>query len=250
MFPAVPMKQILSTVLLAISGLLLITGVSYAQKEVIHQSQYWLRYYALVNLNAKLSWHNEIDSRYFFTNSRQALFIAHTRLAYKLNDRFSVAAALCYARQKPLDAYAPARPATPEFRPWQEVNFNQRLSARWSLGYRLRTEERFIDNHPVPFDSDYSFVFRHRYRVQLTCFIKKTSLTFRLSEELFEIAQNGDLFGRLDQNRMYLSIEKRFDPHFSFEAGYMKVYQPAKIGPRVYDRDNLRLTLYHTIRPL
>lgn len=244
------MKHVLDTVLLAIFGLLLSPGVSYAQKEVIHQSQYWLRYYALVNLNSKLSWHNEIDSRYFFANSRQAIFIAHSRLAYKLNDRFSVAAALCYARQKPLDAYAPTWPATPELRPWQEVNFNQRLSARWSLGYRLRIEERFINNHPVLFDSDYSFVFRHRYRIQLTYLIKKANLTFRLSEELFEIAQHGDLFGRLDQKRAYLSVEKRLNPHFSVEAGYLKVYQPAKIGPRVYDRDNLRMTLYHTIRPL
>ncbi len=128
-------------------------------KEVVRQGQYWIRYYATINLNSKLSWHNEFDSRYFFANGRQATLITHTRLAYKPNDKFSLAAALCYSRQRPQDAFAAARPVTPELRPWQEFNFNQRLSARWALGYRLRTEERFIENRPGPFDSNFRFSF-------------------------------------------------------------------------------------------
>lgn len=220
-----------------------------AQKEVIHQSLYWIRYYSILNINPQWSLHNEIDTRHFFVNSRQHVLILHSRAVYKPSDAWSFGAALTYSAQKPQNPDTYPRPVTPEFRTWQEAAYNQSLSKRFALNYRIRIEERFLSTHPGHFDlaEPHPFVFRHRYRAQLGYAIKEANLAFRASDELFLNNFQGTLF---DQNRVYLSVEKRFNPALAVEVGYMNIYQRTRIPGLYYQRDNLRLTLLHTLRPL
>jgi hypothetical protein len=229
--------------------LLVSFSTSNAQKEIIHQSLYWIRYYSILNFNPKWSWHNEIDTRHFFVNSRQHQLIIHSRASYRLTDDWTVAAALTYSAQKPQIPDPSPRPVTPEFRLWQEAAYNQVLSNRFALNYRIRIEERFLSTHPGPFDFDepHPFVFRHRYRAQLGFAIKEANLAFRASNELFLNNFQGTLF---DQNRVYLSVEKRFNPAFAVEVGYMNIFQRTRTPGLYFQRNNLRLTLLHTLRPL
>lgn len=224
-------------------------SLAFAQKEVVHQSLYWVRYYNILNFNPKWSWHNEIDTRHFFVNSRQHQLIIHSRASYRLTDAWTIAAALTYSAQKPQNPDVTPRPVTPEFRTWQEAAYNQAFSKRFALNYRIRIEERFLSTHPGHFDFDepHPFVFRHRYRAQLGYTIKKANLAFRVSNELFLNNFQGTLF---DQNRVYLSVEKRFNPALAVEVGYMNIYQRTRTPGLYYQRDNLRLTLLHTLRPL
>lgn len=139
------------------------------------------------------------------------------------------------------------RPVTPEIRMVEEASVNQPILNNLSTNYRIRVEQRFISNHTGPFDEDWSFKFRHRYRIQLTYFWRKPTLTFRASEELFVNASQRDLFEKVDQNRTYLAVEKRFTPAISFEIGYMNINQKSKKLNFYARKDNLRITLYHTM---
>ncbi len=222
---------------------------AFAQKEVVHQSLYWVRYYNILNFNPKWSLHSEVDTRHFFINSRQHVLITHIRAVYKPSDSWSFGAALTYSAQKSQNPDTYPRPVTPEFRSWQEAAYNQPLSNRFALNYRIRTEERFLSTHPGHFDFAelHPFVFRHRYRVQLGYAIKEANLAFRASNELFLNNFQGTLF---DQNRGYISVEKRFTPALAVEVGYMNIYQLTRTPGLYYQRNNLRLTLLHTLRPL
>ena len=220
----------------------------FAQKEVIHQSLYWIRYYNILNFNPKWSLHTEIDTRHFFVNSRQHQLIIHSRVSYRANDKWTVAAALTYSAQKPPRPGTYPRPVTPELRAWQEVAYNQPLSPSLTLNYRIRVEERFLATHsgPFEFNEPHPFIFRHRYRVQLGYAIKKANLSFRASDEFFLNNFEGKMF---DQNRVYMSVEKRFNPALAVEVGYMNIYQQSRASGLTFRRDNLRLTLMHTLRP-
>jgi len=221
----------------------------FAQKEVVHQSLYWIRYYNILNFNPKWSLHTEIDTRHFFVNSRQHQFIVHSRAAYRHNDAWNFGAALTYSAQKPQDPNTYPRPITPELRAWQEATYSQPLSKRFTLSYRIRIEERFLSTHPGHFELDqpHPFIFRHRYRAQLSYLLKEAQLAFRASDELFVNNIQGVA---LDQNRVYVSVEKRFTPALTVEVGYMNTYQHTRTPGLYYQRNNLRLTLLHTLRPL
>ena len=218
-----------------------------AQPEIVHQNLYWLRYYNILNLNPKWSLHTEADTRHFFSNSAQHVLIFHSRLIYKPNDRWAFGGAGTYSLQRPQLPDMTPRPATPELRVWQEAGYTWPLSARLALNARIRTEQRFISNHPGRFDSDHHFVFRHRYRAQLSYALKEENLIFRASDEAFLNTFHQNLF---DQNRVYLSVEKRFTPALAVELGYLNVRQLGRDAQLLFHRDNVRFTLIHTLRPL
>jgi hypothetical protein len=222
-------------------------GTLLAQKQVDRQSLYWLRYYNTLNFTPKWNWQTELDTRYFFANNRKHQFIAHTRIAYKPNVNWYFSSGLTGSWQKPQDPYAYPRPVTPELRLVQEASVNQPLLKAFSANYRIRVEERFVSNHPGRFDEDFRFAFRHRYRWQLTYLLKAQNLTIRISDEVFVNALQENLFGKFDQNRFYVAIEKRVSPALSFELGYMNINQPIKGKNLVIKRDNLRFTMYHTL---
>ncbi len=229
--------------------LLLVLGTSplLAQPEIIHQNLFWLRYYNILNFNQKWSLHTELDTRHFFANSVQNQFISHLHFVYKPTNAWLLGGGLTYSSQRPQMPDTRPRTSTPEFRIWQEAAYTFPLSAQLALSGRLRTEERFLSNHPGWFDSDNRFIFRHRYRAQLAYLLKEKNLAFRLSDEAFMNDFHQNLF---DQNRIFVSVEKRFNPVLAVEIGYMNVRQLGRSAQRLYHRDNVRFTLMHTLRPL
>ncbi len=227
--------------------LCLLTNTLFAQKQITHQSLYWLRYFNTLNFNEKWNWQNELDTRHFFTNNRQQQFIVHSRVMFRPNTSWNFGIGLTGSWQKSQDPLVFPRPKTPELRIVEEVGVNQPLLQNLSANYRIRVEQRFISNHTGPFDEDCSFKFRHRYRFQLTYFWQKANMTFRTSEELFVNAGQQNLFASVDQNRTYVSAEKRFSPALSFEVGYMNINQKIKKLNFHARKDNVRITLYHTL---
>ncbi|GHB58517.1 DUF2490 domain-containing protein [Persicitalea jodogahamensis] len=235
------MKRIVLALLSLVASPLL------AQPEIVHQNLYWIRYYNILNFNQKWSLHSEADTRHFFSNSAQHQFISHLHFVYKPSNTWYFGGGLTYSLQRPQFPETRPRPTTPEFRIWQEAAYSRLLSARFALSGRIRTEERFLSNHTGRFDDDYRFVFRHRYRAQLTYALKGKNLAFRVSDEAFLNTFHQNLF---DQNRIFLSVEKRFSPALAIELGYMNIHQLGRKAQRLYRRDNLRFTLTHTLRPL
>ena len=50
-----------------------------------------------------------------------------------------------------------------------------------------------------------------------------------------------------DQNRIYTAIQYKINASCAFEVGYMNWFQQQKSGTDFYNRDILRLSIFHTI---
>jgi hypothetical protein len=69
-------------------------------------------------------------------------------------------------------------------------------------------------------------------------------LTLKLSDEV--MLNSGDVPRLFDQNRLFASLEIKFNDHWSFESGYLNILQP--ITDKVfYERHVIRSTLHHRI---
>ena len=94
----------------------------FAQKEVRHQSLYWLRYYNQLVINKDWTWYNEIENRRFFNGNTQHHLIMHSHLHRQVYKNIDLAIGLTYARQSPHDPNSISRLVVPETRPFQEIN--------------------------------------------------------------------------------------------------------------------------------
>lgn len=226
-----------------------------AQKTIINQSLYWLRYYNQLNINKKWTWHNEIDDRRFFENNRQHHLIMHSRMHYKIFPIADIALGLTYSLQSPQDPNSTTCLVVTELRPVQEINLNNPLSKRFSIQQRLRIDERFIRrNDGIDLLEGYSFNFRFRYRLQASYKINKEEaknpLVLKVADELMINAGHNIIYNQFDQNGIYAGFEQGINKNISAELGYLHWYQQRAIGNQFFDRDIIRFTLYHKIKTL
>lgn len=141
----------------------------------------------------------------------------------------------------------------PELRPVQEINLNNPLSKRFTLQQRLRIDERFIHkNNGIDLLDGYAFNFRFRYRLQASYKINKdeakNATVLKVADELMINAGSNIIYNQFDQNRIYAGLEQGINKSISAELGYLHWYQQRAIGDQFFDRDIIRLTLYHKIK--
>ncbi|MFN4144811.1 MAG: DUF2490 domain-containing protein [Runella sp.] len=214
-----------------------------AYGQTYHQQLYWLRYYNIWKINKKIEWHNEFDTRHFLRNSQHQQYIQHSRLHYRINQNWNIAAGFTHSLQGSQFDDQPNTGHRLELRPVQEVTFVKNIIKAINLNCRIRLDQRFfMENGEVS-----SFLLRHRYRFQIGYSFKKSNLSVRMSDEIMFHAGNRNLFNQFDQNRLYFGAEKRFNKHLAIELGYLYLYQISRNSTIVYDRDIVRFTLQHTL---
>lgn len=244
----------MKTKILLITLHLLLLGLELqAQKNVTNQSLYWMRYYNQLTLNKKMVWHNEFDDRRFFENNRQQQFIYHSRLQYKFAPNADVAFGFTYSLQSPQDPKSKSDLVVSELRPVQEINYMIPVNDRFSIQQRLRIDERFIHKSAGSNLVDgYNFNFRFRYRLQANYKVSKAEAKLptiiKAANELMINAGKKIIYNQFDQNRLYVGVEQGLTKKISLELGYMYLYQQRSSGFQFYDRDILRLTIYHKIK--
>jgi hypothetical protein len=206
--------------------LLLLLGLfflgEHAQAQTTHQQAYWLRLYLRGELGKKWSWHWELDERRLIRPDRQLQFITHAHLRRKLSGWADVAVGGSHSVVN----------ERPEWRLFQELHCAVPLSARWRWTNRFRTEQRCLQQT----DSNWQWRHRLRYRAQLGYKIS-AKWSARLSDEAM---WHTDEF---DQNRLYAAVERRCSKMFSWEVGYLKLYQK-RAETAYFDRDIVRCTFY------
>jgi hypothetical protein len=207
---------------------------------VTHQQSYWTRLYVRVKLNDKWSWQNEADNRRFFGENQQLQFIAHTHLHRKFGknmahpEKLGAEGSLGFTFS---DVWQGTLPV-PELRPFQEFYVYQKLTDKWRLTHRFRTEERWFHNYVKDVLTEgYNFKFRLRYMLRTDYQLGK-KWVLKVNDE---VMYHTDDF---DQNRFYAGLEYKFRKDISLETGYLKAYQKRANNKGYYDRDNLRVTLY------
>jgi len=166
------------------------------------------------NINLKVPITNKIETRFQFsprlvdniTDFNQ--FVTHGTLGYKLNKNFSI-----------WQGYAWSTTYIPNFRREQRIYNDivyESTFKKLELENRFRLEERFLQ-------SVEGVSLRGRYRLKASYPIdrrKKWRVVF--IDEIFTNFNshfNGPQAG-LDQNRIYLGLNKRFNEHFNLDGGY------------------------------
>ncbi len=228
-------------------------GLQAQNKQVTRQSLYWIRYYNQLTINTKWTWHNELEERRFFENNQHHHFIAHSRMHYKILQNADLAFGMTYSRQSPQDPHSISHLVVPEIRPAQEITYINSISKRLALQHRIRIDERFIrKNDGEVLLPGYNFNFRFRYRLlasfKLNRDSTKRATTLKLANEIMLNAGRNIIYNQFDQNRIYAGIEQVLNKNFSMELGYMYWYQQRPTQYQFFDRDIIRLTIYHRIK--
>jgi Protein of unknown function (DUF2490) len=219
---------------------------SKSQDTFISQWQAWFRYYNQTQISDRYVLHAEVDERRILNPSKQFQFFTHLHLHYRVKPWLDVAAGFNFnLTNSPVNSSL----TVPELRPWQEVTLTKKIQREGLFQFRYRLDERFIHNNNKEVLLDgYHFNWRHRFRIQFSKpiveFNDHRMLTLKLSDEV--MLNSGDVPRLFDQNRLFASLEIKFNDHWSFESGYLNILQP--ITDKVfYERHVIRSTLHHRI---
>lgn len=237
--------------------LLLFSSVSFGlhsqTKQVTNQNLYWIRYNNQMSLNKKWTLQNELENRRFFVPNRQHHFITHSRLHYKVLPNVDMAFGLTYSLQSPQNPNLTSGLVVPEIRPVQEVNYINPVTKQLAIQHRVRIDERFIHKNDSKVLTDgYDFNFRFRYRLQASYKLaqkeSKMPTTLKISNEFMVNAGDKIIYNQFDQNRIYIAVDQGLSKNISAELGYIHWYQQRATGYQFFDREIIRLTMYHRIK--
>jgi hypothetical protein len=241
----------MSVALLATTGF--ITPLQ-AQKQVAHQSQYWIRYYGKYNLSSSWDINLEIEDRRFFKNNRQANWVLpRVIVGRKLGAGWSAGVGFTYYNSSnPADPSGPVTVTIPELRPHEELSYKQKVK-NLIISHRFKLEERWTRNTSSDKLTDgYKFTARFRYQFQLQYPIVKRAtsvgnLDAKVSDEILLNIGRSIVQNTFDQNRAYIALNYGISNNFQAELGYMNYFQQRSSGTQYYQRNIARLTVYHTI---
>lgn len=216
-------------------------------QTVYHQSQYWLKYQVQLTFNKHWQFNNEIDNRRFFSPDLQHQLIIHSRGHYRIN-RWDFGAGLTLSWAYTSVQESVVKNPLLEIRPVSEVSYEIPIKKSF-LQQRLRYDNRFFEvDQPKVSQDRYDYVGRIRYRIQWRFPIKadesdRQLIGLRLADEIM-FNTEGNVF---DQQRFYITSDLRLNKRFSFEAGYINIYQQRRNVDEFFLRHVVRLSLIHRI---
>lgn len=231
-----------------------ITGTAHAQKQVTHQSQYWLRYFGKYKLSDDWSLTLEFEDRRFFKNNRQSNWLLpRGAVERKLGAGWAAGAGFTYyTASNPADPTKETAVTVPELRPHQYISYSQKIK-NLGISERFMLEERWIHNSTATeLTPGYSFQGRFRYQLQLQYpLIKRPTaagaLAVKAADEILLNLGHSIVANTFDQNRAYLALNYGISDNFQVELGYLNWFQERSSGDQYYDRDIARLTFYHSL---
>jgi hypothetical protein len=220
------------------------------EKNIGHQSILWTRYYNQLTIH-KWAIHTEFDNRLFLNPVTQNLFVARIQGRYKFSDQVEVGSGFAYfsvAIQNPELSSAFNKP---EYRGQQDLTLKQDFG-KIVLNHRFQVEERFFQN----FDNQgltqgTKFFWRFRYRIQGDYTFWKKEKRYLKTVVFDEIMINSGknvAKNTFDQNRIYAGLQFGFSPVIAAEIGYMKSFQKLASGIDYYDRNIIRVSIFHKLK--
>lgn len=219
-------------------------------KNTDQQTLTWIRYYNILPLTEKWVIHSEFDNRSFVNPIHENLFVVRIQGRYRANEIIDLGGGFAYFNVNTQDSNSDPDFSVPEYRLQQDLTLINNVG-KIMFHNRFQLEERFIQRtNKTELLDDFSFAYRFRYRLQATFDLwkkEKQSLKGTISNEVmfnFGVDNRKNTF---DQNRFYTALRYHFDPNIGLELGYLKSFQRRSSGVDFYDRDIIRVTLYHRI---
>ncbi|MBW1656874.1 DUF2490 domain-containing protein [Flavobacterium quisquiliarum] len=219
-------------------------------KKTDQQTLTWIRYYNIFPLSEKWAIHSEFDNRSFLNPIHENLFVIRSQVRYRATKLMDFGAGFAYFNINTQNPNVDPDYSIPEYRAQQDLTLINDI-AKITFHNRFQLEERFIqkaDKNGLL--NDFSFAYRFRYRLQSTFTLwekEQSSLKGTISDEVLFNYGKDNKRNTFDQNRFYTALRYHFTPNLGLELGYIKNFQRRASGVDFYDRDIIRLTVYHRI---
>ncbi|MDW8393925.1 MAG: DUF2490 domain-containing protein [Chitinophagales bacterium] len=214
----------------------------------------WYGLFTTLKFNPQLYYQHEFQERHNINPFEQYQFLIRGHLHYLLGKSgWEASAGMSLFLHEQHNNASDIRYTVPELRPHLEAAYKQKLSLG-TIDHRYRMEIRNfhnINSDNTGLDRGYRFTnFRFRYRFQVTLPLvyvaNDQALKFKISNELFVNLGKNVGINVFDQNRFFAGLSYDVLRNLNFEAGYMNLFQEKSNG-HFYNRDILRLTVFHTI---
>lgn len=240
------MKNIILVLVLLIPEFLL------AQKKIENQQLIWYGYYNDLKFNENWNLKSEIQERQFYNPTAQHQLVFRSNLERKLIGNWKASVGMTFFLQNPNNPNSESNLSVPELRPDIGLIHKQKLGFL-TINHRYKAEARFfhdVVNHQLV--GGYRFSnFRLRYQLGLDFPVLKNKgkekIILKLKDEIIFNIGNKIVKNVFDQNRIYTAIQYKINASCAFEVGYMNWFQQQKSGTDFYNRDILRLSIFHTI---
>ena len=221
-----------------------------SEKNIDHQSMLWSRYYNQLTLSSQWSVHSEFDNRIFINPVEQNLFAVRIQGRYKISSNVESGAGLAYLSVSSQVPNVDLNFNIPEYRGQQDISWKQTFG-KIALSQRFQVEERFIQKaDKVELLPGTSFYWRFRCKWQGEYNFWKNGNQFFKTILYDEVAINGGkntVKNTFDQNRIYAACQYGISKTFAFELGFLKSFQQRASGVDYFDRDVIRMTIFHKI---
>ena len=240
------MKKLILVIILIIPGFLL------AQKKIENQQLIWYGYYNNLKLNENWSLNSEIQERQFYNPTAQHQLVFRSNLERKVFADWKASVGMTLFFQNPNTPNSESNLTVPELRP--DIGFNNKQKLGFlTINHRYKAEARFfhdVENNRLV--GGYRFSnFRLRYQLGLDIPIwkneKQQTIIVKIKDEIMFNAGNKIVKNTFDQNRIYLAVNYKLNNSYAVELGYMNWFQQQKSGTDFYNRDILRLSIFHNI---
>jgi len=240
------MKKIILVIILLIPEFLL------AQKKVENQQLIWYGYYNNLKFNENWSLNSEIQERQFYNPTAQHQLVFRSNVERKLIENWIASAGMTLFLQNPNTPNSESNLTVPELRP--DIGFNNKQKLGFlTINHKYKAEARFfhqVENNRLVGGYQFSN-FRLRYQLGFDFPIwkkeGKEKISIKVKDEIMFNVGKKVIKNTFDQNRIYLGLNYKWNDSFAFEFGYMNWFQQQKSGVDFYNRDILRLSIFHTI---
>lgn len=215
-------------------------------RQVNHHTQSWISSNNKIDIHKKWSVLADFHIRRNGFFSTANFYFARTGVAYNFNRHLYVA--IGYAHMW----LAPTTPG------WKTYTQEDRLYQQWQYSssvkkitilQRLRNEQRWVQKIVEDkYSGEKRFTDRIRYLLSITIpvFNNEKLPALVVSDELHLQLGKEVVYNPFEQNRYFIGIKQNISSGWSFDMGYMKLYQQKYSGYQYDSNDTFRLFFYYT----
>jgi hypothetical protein len=221
------------------------SGQNVKNKDVTVQSQSWFACISSFKISDRWVLSADAHMRRNDFLARNSFVIVRGGIGYEI--RPSLLGTFGYAHLWLSPSHANWSTIANENRIYQQALYSTKIG-NVTVGQRVRNEQRWqdiiVEDHKLD-----GLRFSNRVRYQLSCFIpisknKSVPMLVVADEVLLQFGKD-IVYNAFDQNRIFVGIRQSISKEWSYDFGYMQVYQQRASGYQYDQNHTLRLFFYY-----
>jgi hypothetical protein len=218
------------------------------EKNIDHETFYWLRYSPTFDFGNSWSLKGEFEiRRWAFPDLQHQLLVPRVTFIKSLSNGWDVGiGGVNFLQSLPQDGEVDIDLTRPEIRPHQDLTMRDKVGIV-GITHRYRLEQRFIrKTEGTELADGYDFNLRFRYRLQFRIPLNDKSgagaLDFKVGDEIMLNAGKNIVRNTFDQNRFYVGFRNKFSSKTNLEVDLINWFQQRSNGDDFRSRYILRVT--------